>query len=153
MKFRDVLATSFSNLGRRKVRTVLTAIGVWVGILTIVTMISLGTGLQTQNVGQADAKHARTTNAKELAAGSGSLKAPDRDWDRVFLERLLSMSLKTCDRYTDAEIDRKAGFGGHEVRVWLAAFAAIGAARRVTPQLDFYRVIPEWITGMAVAHA
>src|SRR5205823_3212357 len=37
-----------SNLGRRKVRTVLTAIGVWVGILTIVTMISLGIGLQTQ---------------------------------------------------------------------------------------------------------
>jgi 2,3-dihydroxyphenylpropionate 1,2-dioxygenase len=92
-------------------------------------------------------------NAKELAAGFGNLKAPDRDWDRVFLERLLSMKLKSCDRYTDAEIDRRAGFGGHEVRVWVAAFAAMRAARRVRPKLDFYRVIPEWITGMAVAHA
>ncbi len=48
MTFRDVLGTAFSNLGRRKIRTVLTAVGVWVGILTIVTMISLGVGLQTQ---------------------------------------------------------------------------------------------------------
>ena len=48
MKFRDILGTSLSNLSRRKIRTVLTAIGVWVGILTIVTMISLGTGMQAQ---------------------------------------------------------------------------------------------------------
>jgi 2,3-dihydroxyphenylpropionate 1,2-dioxygenase len=79
--------------------------------------------------------------------------APDRDWDRVFLERLVARDLAACDRYTAAVIDRKAGFGGHEVRVWVAAFAAMRAARAARPKLDFYRVIPEWITGMAVAHA
>ena len=92
-------------------------------------------------------------NAKELAAGFGNIMAPDRDWDRVFLERLMEMKLEACDKYTDAEIDKKAGFGGHEVRVWVAAFAAMRAARKTKPKLDFYRVIPEWITGMAVAHA
>jgi 2,3-dihydroxyphenylpropionate 1,2-dioxygenase len=92
-------------------------------------------------------------NAKELAAGFGNLMAPDREWDREFLERLLDMRLEACDRYTDTEIDRRAGFGGHEVRVWVAAFAAMRAARKTRPTLDFYRVIPEWITGMAVAHA
>jgi 2,3-dihydroxyphenylpropionate 1,2-dioxygenase len=92
-------------------------------------------------------------NAKELAAGFGDLMAPDRDWDRVFLEQLMAMKLEACDRYTDAEIDKKAGFGGHEVRVWVAAFAAMRAVRKAKPKLDFYRVIPEWITGMAVAHA
>ncbi|MGI8586461.1 MAG: ABC transporter permease [Chloroflexia bacterium] len=45
---RDILATGFGNLRRRKVRTVLTSIGVFVGILTIVTMISAGIGMQTQ---------------------------------------------------------------------------------------------------------
>jgi putative ABC transport system permease protein len=45
---RDVLNTGLSNLRRRKVRTLLTSIGVWVGILTVVTMVSLGIGLQTQ---------------------------------------------------------------------------------------------------------
>ena len=92
-------------------------------------------------------------NAKELAAGFGNLMAPDRDWDRLFLEQLMAMNLEACDAYTDDEIDRKAGFGGHEVRVWVAAFAAMRAARNTKPELDFYRVIPEWITGMAVAHA
>src|SRR5579859_2355695 len=45
---RDIIATGLGNLRRRKIRTVLTSIGVWVGILTIVTMVSLGIGLQTQ---------------------------------------------------------------------------------------------------------
>ncbi len=48
MTFRDVLRTGLSNLGRRKVRTILTSIGVWVGILTIVTMVSSGIALQRQ---------------------------------------------------------------------------------------------------------
>src|SRR5207244_7687673 len=40
--------TATQNLGRRKVRTLLTSIGVFVGILTIVTMVSLGIGIQKQ---------------------------------------------------------------------------------------------------------
>src|SRR3954452_17668710 len=48
MKLSDILRTALQNLGRRKVRTVLTSIGVFVGILTIVTMVSLGVGIQKQ---------------------------------------------------------------------------------------------------------
>jgi ABC-type antimicrobial peptide transport system permease subunit len=48
MRITDTLITATQNLGRRKVRTVLTSIGVFVGILTIVTMVSLGVGIQTQ---------------------------------------------------------------------------------------------------------
>ncbi len=48
MKFTDIIRTALQNLGRRKVRTVLTSIGVFVGILTIVTMVSLGIGVQKQ---------------------------------------------------------------------------------------------------------
>jgi putative ABC transport system permease protein len=48
MRLTDTLITATQNLGRRKVRTVLTSIGVFVGILTIVTMVSLGVGIQTQ---------------------------------------------------------------------------------------------------------
>jgi putative ABC transport system permease protein len=45
---RDLLSTSFRNLGRHPVRTVLSAIGVTVGIVTIVTMVSLGVGVQKE---------------------------------------------------------------------------------------------------------
>lgn len=48
MIFSDMLATAISNLGRRKVRTALTSTGVVVGILTIVTMVSLGVGVQRE---------------------------------------------------------------------------------------------------------
>jgi putative ABC transport system permease protein len=48
MKLADTILTALQNLGRRKVRTLLTSIGVFVGILTIVTMVSLGVGIQKQ---------------------------------------------------------------------------------------------------------
>src|ERR1044072_5610460 len=48
MKLTDTVITALQNLGRRKVRTVLTSIGAFVGILTIVTMVSLGVGIQKQ---------------------------------------------------------------------------------------------------------
>jgi putative ABC transport system permease protein len=52
MTLRDLLRTSFGNLGRHPVRTSLSAIGVTVGILTIVTMVSLGVGVQKEIVDQ-----------------------------------------------------------------------------------------------------
>jgi putative ABC transport system permease protein len=45
---RDVVKASLSNLDRHRVRTVLSAVGVTVGILTIVTMVSLGIGVQRE---------------------------------------------------------------------------------------------------------
>lgn len=48
MTLADMFRTALENLGRRKVRTVLTSTGVIVGILTIVTMVSLGVGVQAE---------------------------------------------------------------------------------------------------------
>ncbi|MFN2269267.1 MAG: ABC transporter permease [Anaerolineae bacterium] len=50
MKLKDLAKTVLSNLGRHKVRTALSAVGVTVGILTIVTMVSLGIGVQREVV-------------------------------------------------------------------------------------------------------
>lgn len=48
MTLNDKISLSWSNLGRRKVRTSLTSIGVVVGIMTVVTMVSLVNGVQLQ---------------------------------------------------------------------------------------------------------
>lgn len=45
MKFLDLLRMSSSNLWKRKVRTILTVLGVVIGVAAIVVMISLGLGL------------------------------------------------------------------------------------------------------------
>ncbi|HYF62289.1 MAG TPA: ABC transporter permease [Herpetosiphonaceae bacterium] len=55
MKYGDIFRTSLSNLTRRKVRTSLTALGVTVGIFTIVVMLSLGVGVQNEIQKQFDA--------------------------------------------------------------------------------------------------
>jgi putative ABC transport system permease protein len=59
---RDLLRTSLGNLGRHPVRTVLSAVGVTVGILTIVTMVSLGVGVQKEIVGQFKSAGLETIN-------------------------------------------------------------------------------------------
>jgi putative ABC transport system permease protein len=48
MKSRDALRSALENLTRHKARTALTTVGVIVGILTIVTMVSLGIGVQRE---------------------------------------------------------------------------------------------------------
>ena len=50
MTFKDLARTSFGNLSRHKVRTALSAVGVTIGILTIVTMLSLGVGVRREMV-------------------------------------------------------------------------------------------------------
>ena len=51
---------------------------------------------------------------------------------------------------SDAEIDRVAGFGAHEVRTWVAAAAAVQRMGRTQPELRYYHLVPEWITGMGI---
>ena len=45
MKVLDLLRLSTSNLFKRKMRTILTVLGVTIGVASIVVMISLGLGL------------------------------------------------------------------------------------------------------------
>lgn len=61
MKFSDLLAMSLNNLRRRKLRTVLTVLGVIIGTASIVVMMSLGIGLNEMQ--------------RELISSYGSLTA------------------------------------------------------------------------------
>lgn len=54
MTLRDLIETSFGNLGRHKVRTALSSVGVTVGIITIVTMVSLGIGVRQEMLSSFD---------------------------------------------------------------------------------------------------
>ncbi len=53
MKISDILGMSLSNLWRRKMRTVLTVLGVVIGTASIVVMLSLGIGLRDSMMEQA----------------------------------------------------------------------------------------------------
>ena len=52
MKFLDLLRMSGGNLWKRKIRTVLTVLGVVIGVASIVVMVSLGLGLSRSQMEQ-----------------------------------------------------------------------------------------------------
>jgi 2,3-dihydroxyphenylpropionate 1,2-dioxygenase len=91
--------------------------------------------------------------AHALVRGEGPCLPPDEAWDRAFLDRLLKGRPQDCDSLTDDELDRKAGFGSHELRTWVAAFAAMRELGDFVPRVEYYRVVPEWITGMGIVTA
>lgn len=69
-------------------------------------------------------------------------------FDEWFLDRLTSGDTAALLDRTDAELEKEAGNGGHEVRAWIAMAAALGPATGTTLA---YSAMPEWLTGMGVA--
>ena len=50
MRFTDILRTAFMNLWRRKLRAVLTVLGMVIGVASIVVMMSLGIGIRKSTI-------------------------------------------------------------------------------------------------------
>ena len=46
MRFADILNMCFDSLSRRKGRTILTVLGVFIGCTSIIVMVSMGAALQ-----------------------------------------------------------------------------------------------------------
>lgn len=70
MKFIDLFRMSSSSLWKRKIRTILTVIGVVIGTASIVVMISLGLGLNKQTMEDIE-KYGGLTTINVFTAGSG----------------------------------------------------------------------------------
>ena len=70
MRFSDLLRMSSSSLWKRKVRTILTVLGVVIGVASIVVMVSLGLGLNKATMDQIESYGGLTTIT--VSEGSGS---------------------------------------------------------------------------------
>jgi 2,3-dihydroxyphenylpropionate 1,2-dioxygenase len=98
-----------------------------------------------------DARESRVIKAaRDLVVGKGPCLPPDEQWDHDFLQRFVDGRLDEFDAMTDADIDRVAGFGAHEVRTWVAAAAAAQQMGNLRAELRYYHLVPEWITGMGI---
>jgi 2,3-dihydroxyphenylpropionate 1,2-dioxygenase len=108
----------------------------------------------TPSQAELDAREGRVIKAaRDLVKGGGPCLPPDEQWDRDFLQSFVSGRLADFDAMTDAEIDRVAGFGAHEVRTWVAAAAAAQRMGNPPAELRYYQLVPEWITGMGIVTA
>lgn len=100
------------------------------------------------------ARQARTIAAAEsFTAGTSALHPLNPEWDRAFLDILAQGKLDAFDGYSDDWITEQAGKSAHEVRTWIAAFAALAASGPYDASLEYYRPILEWIAGFAVMRA
>lgn len=70
------------------------------------------------------------------------------DFDRQFLQHFIRGELDAYRALTADMVDQRAGNGAQELRSWLVAAGAVGAA---TGRVLAYEEMPEWLTGMAVA--
>ena len=75
------------------------------------------------------------------------------EWDRAFINTLVEGRLDRIDGFDIEEISRVAGRSTHEIRTWVAAFAALSAAGPYHARKDYYRPINEWIAGYGVVSA
>jgi 2,3-dihydroxyphenylpropionate 1,2-dioxygenase len=100
------------------------------------------------------AREARTIAAgKSFAAGTSTMHALNPEWDQSFLQLLADGKLEAVDAFSDDWITEQGGKSAHEIRTWIAAFAALAASGPYRASLEYYRPIKEWIAGFAVMQA
>jgi 2,3-dihydroxyphenylpropionate 1,2-dioxygenase len=98
-------------------------------------------------------EQANFETARRLARGEGKATPLNPDWDRAFMAGMAAGDLAMLDGLDEDELTRIAGCGGHEVRNWVAAYAALAAAGPFDARHIFYHDIPQWNAGMGIAAA
>ena len=92
--------------------------------------------------------------ARALANGAPSVSAPlNAAWDKEFMKRMGQADLSYLDDFSEAELTETAGCGVHEVRSWVAAYAALSANGDYQSKSLFYHDISEWNAGMGISAA
>jgi 2,3-dihydroxyphenylpropionate 1,2-dioxygenase len=91
--------------------------------------------------------------ARKLMAGGGAALALNPDWDRAFMAAVGRGELDLLDDIAEDELTRVAGCGGHEVRTWIAAYAALSASGPYASEALFYHDVAAWNAGMGIAAA
>jgi len=91
---------------------------------------------------------------RALAAGEAPRMKPlNPEWDNLVLDVFASGDLAQVDDWTVAWMGTEGGGSAHEVRTWVAAFAALAAYGPYAVRSRFYRAVPEWIAGYGVVTA
>jgi len=91
--------------------------------------------------------------ANTFAHGESALAPLNPEWDHRFLEIVDSGHLSDVDGWSTSWMAHEAGNSAHEVRTWVAAFAALAAQGPYVTENRFYRAAPELIAGFAVRTA
>jgi 2,3-dihydroxyphenylpropionate 1,2-dioxygenase len=105
----------------------------------------------------ADERNARQQRviqaARHFVEDQNSLHPLNPTWDQAFLDILEQGRLSELDGLSNDQLSTLAGKSTHEVKTWMAAFAALSAFGPYQAEGRYYRPIPEWIAGFAALGA
>jgi len=105
----------------------------------------------------ADERDARTQRvisaAHRFVEDQESLHPLNPEWDSYFLDVLESGQVCELDAQGNDELSALAGKSTHEVKAWVAAFAALSVFGPYQTSDRYYRPIPEWIAGFGMLSA
>jgi len=91
--------------------------------------------------------------ARSFANGKSELQPLNPAWDQRFLDILDSGELDALDKWSNSFIAQEGGNSAHEIRTWVAAFAALASAGPYQTAARYYRPAAELIAGFAVRTA
>jgi 2,3-dihydroxyphenylpropionate 1,2-dioxygenase len=86
---------------------------------------------------------------RAMAAGTSDRRPLNPHWDRQLMDRLEARDWRAIETTAEDDIVAQGGGSAHEIKNWLAAFAAHGAAASSTRQ-RWYQDIPELIAGFGI---
>lgn len=90
---------------------------------------------------------------RQYAAGAADLTPINPGWDNLVLDTFENGTLTDVDAWSVEWMHIEGGGSAHEVRTWVAAYAALAAVGPYTMTARFYEPIPEWIAGFSVTTA
>jgi len=91
--------------------------------------------------------------AKNFADGQSDLQPLNPVWDHQFLEIIDDGRLAEVDQWSNSFVDDEGGGSAHEIRTWVAAFAALETAGPYQTTVRYYRPAAELIAGFAIRTA
>lgn len=98
-----------------------------------------------------DARQQRVIDAaRNFAAGTADIQELAPEWDRELMRILASGDLTPLDSWSPTEMTEIAGNSSHEVRTWIAGYAALSAAGGYEVEYSYYRPIKELIAGFGL---
>jgi 2,3-dihydroxyphenylpropionate 1,2-dioxygenase len=91
--------------------------------------------------------------AKRFAGGESELQPLNPAWDHRFLEIIDDGKLTDVDEWSNSFVVYEGGNSAHEIRTWVAAFAALETAGPYRTTVRYYKPAPELIAGFAIRTA
>ncbi|KAA9133700.1 3-carboxyethylcatechol 2,3-dioxygenase [Microbacterium caowuchunii] len=98
-------------------------------------------------------ENAIVTSIQKIADGEGSSDPLNEEWDTLLLDTFRSGDLSPVDAWDNGWFLAEGGSAAHEMRSWIAAYAALSTAGAYEFPVDRYWAVRGWAAGFAVQAA